>query len=61
MPPRKTPPKETPTPPGEDVLRKMDEAHTEDEFLADLDKATTDEARHRLGLPSAPAQGSTKT
>jgi hypothetical protein len=48
-------------PPGEDVLRKMDDAHTEDDFLADLDKAITDDARHRLGLPSAPDRGSTKT
>jgi hypothetical protein len=49
---RKRPTKDKPTPPGEDVVEKIDKSHTDDDFLADLKKATTDEARKKLGLPS---------
>jgi hypothetical protein len=43
------------------VVRKLDPDHTDEDFLRDLDKATSDEARKRLGLPSAPDRGSAKT
>jgi hypothetical protein len=49
---RKRPTKDKPTPPGEDVVEKIDKGHTDDDFLADLRKATTDKARKKLGLPS---------
>jgi hypothetical protein len=49
---RKRPEKTKPTPPGEDVVEKIDPEHTDDDFLKDLKKVTTDEARKKLGLPS---------
>jgi hypothetical protein len=52
MPERKRPTKDKPTPPGEDVVEKIDPDHSDDDFLRDLRKATTDEARKKLGLPS---------
>lgn len=45
-------PKDKPTPPGEDVVEKIDPNHSDDDFLRDLRKATTDKARKKLGLPS---------
>lgn len=47
---RKRPEKTAPTPPGRDV--KPDPGHTEADFLRDLAKATSNQARKRLGLPS---------
>lgn len=44
-----------PHPPSPEVQKKQDSEHTEDEFLADLDKAT-----ERLDRPSQPDQGSPK-
>ena len=44
--------KESPTPPSEDVAEKIDPKHSEADFLRDLEKATSDRARKRLGLPS---------
>jgi hypothetical protein len=49
---RKRKEKTKPTPPAEDVVEKIDKSHTDDDFLRDLRKATTDEARKKLGLPS---------
>lgn len=49
---RKRPTKDKPTPPGEDVVAKIDPNHSDDDFLRDLKKATTDKARKKLGLPS---------
>lgn len=51
-PARKRPEKDTPTPPERDV--RQDPAHTEADFLRDLAKATSNQARKKLGLrPSA--------
>jgi hypothetical protein len=61
MPERKRPEKLVPTPPGEDVAALVDPEHTDDDFLRDLEKASSDDARRKLGLPSAPDRGSTKT
>lgn len=58
MPARKRPAKNEPTPPGEDVVEKIDPKHSDEEFLSDLEKATSDAARKKLGLPSAPERGS---
>ena len=52
MAPRKRPEKSRPTPPERDV--KQDPKHTEADFLRDLEKATSNRARRKLGLPSAP-------
>jgi hypothetical protein len=52
MPERKRPAKEKPTPPDDDVVEKMDPDHSDEDFLRDLRKATTDKARKKLGLPS---------
>lgn len=61
MPARKRPEKTKPTPPGEDVVEKLDPDHSDDDFLRDLGKATSDDARKKLGLPSAPDRGSGRT
>ncbi len=45
--------KDSPTPPSEKVTEKMDPAHTEADFLADLDRATK-----RLADPSERGRGS---
>jgi hypothetical protein len=47
---RKRPEKLRPTPPAPDV--KQDAAHTEADFFRDLEKATSNQARKKLGLPS---------
>jgi hypothetical protein len=57
MPERKRPTKDKPTPPGEDVVEKIDKDHSDEDFFADLKKATTDEARKKLGLPSGRGRG----
>jgi hypothetical protein len=61
MPARKRPEKTEPTPPGEDVVEKLDPEHSDEDFLSDLEKASSDKARKKLGLPSAPERGSGKT
>lgn len=50
-PARKRPEKTEPTPPKRDV--EQDPKHTEADFLRDLEKATSNRARKKLGLPSA--------
>ncbi len=52
MPERKRPAKDKPTPPSEDVVEKMDPEHSDEDFLRNLRKATTDKARKKLGLSS---------
>jgi hypothetical protein len=44
--------KDSPRPPAEDVVEKIDPKHSDDDFLQDLEKATTNKARKKLGLPS---------
>jgi hypothetical protein len=58
---KKRPDKNEPTPPGEDVAEKVDPDHTDEDFFSDLEKATSDEARKKLGLPSGPDRGSDRT
>ena len=58
MPARKRPEKHEPTPPGEDVAAKVDREHSDDDFLRDLEKASSNDARRKLGLPSVPDPGS---
>lgn len=53
MPERKRPEKTEPTPPGKDVAEKMDPKRSEADFLRDLEKATSNKARKKLGLPSS--------
>lgn len=50
-PARKRPEKKTPTPPERDV--KQDPGHGESDFFRDLEKATSNRARKKLGLPSS--------
>jgi hypothetical protein len=50
-PARKRPEKTSPSPPQRDV--KQDPQHTEADFLRDLEKATSNKARKKLGLPSS--------
>ena len=50
---RKRPNKTKPTPPEKDVRDKQDPAHSDDDFLRDLAKATSNKARKKLGLPSS--------
>jgi hypothetical protein len=57
---RKRPEKTKPTPPGEDVVEKIDKSHSDEDFFADLKKATTDEAREKLDLPSGRGRGSAR-
>jgi hypothetical protein len=52
MPARKRPDKNEPTPPAKDVADKMDPKHSDADFLRDLEKATSNQARKKLGLPS---------
>jgi hypothetical protein len=51
MPQRKRPTKDKPTPSAEDVVEKIDRDHSDEDFFADLKKATTDKARKRLEAP----------
>jgi hypothetical protein len=63
MPARKRPKKLEPTPPPEDVRELQDPEHTEDDFLRDLEKASTNRAGERLAEdgPSRPDRGSSRT
>jgi hypothetical protein len=63
MPERKRPEKLEPTPPPEDVRELQDPDHTEDDFLRDLEKASTNRASERLAEddPSRPDRGSSRT
>jgi hypothetical protein len=56
MPRRKRPEKHEPTPPPEDVRELQDPEHTEADFLADLDKASTDRAREKLEREDDPSE-----
>ena len=47
-PARKRPEKKAPTPPEQDVVEKQDPDHTEDEFLCDLERATTNDSKRKL-------------
>ena len=47
-PARKRPEKKAPTPPEQDVVEKQDPDHTEDEFLRDLERATTNDSKRKL-------------
>ncbi|GIK76650.1 MAG: hypothetical protein BroJett022_03400 [Actinomycetes bacterium] len=58
---RKRPEKTKPTPPGEDVVAKLDPEHSDDDFLRDLEKATSDRARRKLNLPSGRGRGWSRT
>jgi hypothetical protein len=58
---RKRPEKQEPSPPGEDVVEKLDPDHSDEDFLSDLEKASSDQARKKLGLPSERDRGSTRT
>ena len=54
---RKRPEKIKPTPPGEDVVEKIDRKHSGADFLRDLEKATSDKVRKKLGLSSERGRG----
>lgn len=59
MPARKRPQRTEPEPPEDDVEELVDPEHTDRDFLSDLEKASSDKARKRLGLdPSEPGQES---
>lgn len=51
-PARKRPEKRAPTAPQKDVTEKQDSSHTPADFFKDLEKATSNRARKKLGLPS---------
>ncbi len=53
-----------PRQPPADVVERQDPAHTEADFLRDLEKASTNRAKERLaeaGDPSRPDRGSSGT
>lgn len=50
---RKRPEKTEPSPPGDDVVEKMDPKRSEADFLRDLEKAASNKARKKLGLPGS--------
>lgn len=50
----KRPVKERPTPPGEDVVEKIDPKHSDEDWFEDLAKASSNDARRKLGLPAVP-------
>jgi hypothetical protein len=50
-----------PRKPPADVREQQDPEHIERDFLKDLERASTNDARKRLDLPSAPDRGSSKT
>ena len=56
-PAKKPNPSQKPVPPGEDVVEKIDRKHSDADFLRDLEKATSDKARKKLGLPSGRGRG----
>ncbi len=63
MPARQRPVKQAPTPPSEEVAALQDPTHTEDDFLRDLEKASTNRSKELLeqGDPSRPDRGSSGT
>ena len=61
VPERQRPVKEDPTPPGEDVVEKIDPEHTDEDWFEDLAKASSNDARRKLGLPAVPDRGSSRT
>ena len=58
---RQRPEKLEPTPPDEDVADKVDPKHTDEDFLSDLGKVATNDAKRRLADPSGPDRGSPRT
>ncbi len=52
-PARKRPEKRSPTPPERDVTEKQDPGHNEADFLRDLEKATSNQAKKRLAAGRA--------
>ena len=61
MPERKRPTKKNLEPPSEDVREKQNPDQTEADFLRDLDRASTDDAKKRLADPSERRRGSSRT
>jgi hypothetical protein len=62
MPVRKRPVKTHPTPPGRDVQEKQaQERTTEADFLADLDRASTNRSEEELERASRPDPGRSRT
>jgi hypothetical protein len=61
MPVRKRPEKSEPTPPEADVRELRDSEQSEDDFLRDLDRATTNRADERLADAARREQGSPRT
>lgn len=65
MPARQRPAKDKPTPPAKDVVAKLDPEHSEEDFLRDLERASTNRSQERLAeaeeKPSRRARGSSKT
>ncbi len=49
------PEQKRPKPPTKDVRELQDPEHTEDDFLRDLEKASTDQAKERLADERDPA------
>ena len=60
-PARKRPEKHEPTKPEPDVLEIQDPGHTEDDFLSDLDRASTDQADEKLERAAELDRGSPRT
>lgn len=61
MPARKRPEKLEPSPPEKDVRELQDPDQSEADFLRDLDKVATDDAKERLADRSEPDRGSPRT
>jgi len=51
-PARKRPDKKAPSPPAADVIEKQDPTHSMGDFMRDLAKATSNQARKRLAGPA---------
>lgn len=49
---RKRPVKRSPEPPERDVVEKQDPSHTRADFLRDLRRASTNQAKRKLAGPS---------
>jgi hypothetical protein len=52
-PARKRPEKTAPVPPAQDVVDKQDVGHTEADFLRDLEKASSNQAKRKLAAARA--------
>lgn len=61
MPARKRPEKASPTPPERDVRELQDPEQTVDDFLRDLERATTNRSAEKLDRASRPDRASSKT